>query len=115
MTILRNEKGFIKLAFYTALLAFIIYTGIQFGMPYYRHSAFKSDVKEIARISLGDAERTKVQVMDSAEGYGIPLDENNVKVVKKEKTTQVKASWSENVDILGVYQKMLNFEIDIEE
>ena len=52
--VLNNEKGLAKFILVVGLLALGVYVGLQFGMPYYRYSAFKSDVVELARISLGD-------------------------------------------------------------
>lgn len=113
--VLGNEKGFIKFFFVTALLAFSIYAGVKFGMPYYRYSAFKSDLTELTRISLGDAVKTKMQVLEKAEEYDIPISEDDLTVTKKEKTVRVQTSWSETVDILGFYQRKLDFDIDVEE
>lgn len=115
MNILRNEKGFIKVLFVILLLIFLGYAGLQFGMPYYRYSAFKSDVKEIARISLGQVDRTKLQVFERAQELKIPVSAEDIKVTRTEKTVIVTTAWSETVDILGFYQKNLDFDIKIEE
>jgi hypothetical protein len=110
-----NEKGFIKFVFFMLVLAFIVYAGLKFGMPYYRYSAFKSDVKDLARISIGDVERTRTQIFERAKELKLPLAEEGIQVTKTEKTVRVKTSWSETVDMLGVYQKKLNFHIEVEE
>ncbi len=110
-----NEKGFIKFAFFMLVLAFIVYAGLKFGMPYYRYSAFKSDVKELARISIGDVEKTRAQIFERAIELKIPLDEKSIEVTKTEKTVRVRTAWSETVDMLGVYQKKLNFRVEVEE
>ncbi|MBE0426742.1 MAG: hypothetical protein IBX72_08850 [Nitrospirae bacterium] len=115
MKILKEQGGFIRFALVMALLAFCVYAGIKFGMPYYKYSAFKSDVKEFARISLGDTEKTRAQIFERAAELRLPLEEEDIKVTKKEKLVRVRTAWSETVDILGVYQKKLNFNIDIEE
>jgi hypothetical protein len=115
MNTLRNEKGFIKVVFVILLLIFLGYAGIQFGMPYYRYSALKSDVKELARISLGQVEKTKEQVFERAQELKIPVSEEDIKVTKTDSTVIVKTNWSETVDILGFYQKRLDFDIRIEE
>lgn len=115
MNILRNEKGFIKVVFVILLLIFLGYAGIQFGMPYYRYSAFKSDTKELARVSLGQVEKTKGQVIERAQELRIPVSEEDIKVSKTENTVIVTTKWSETVDILGLYQKRLDFDIRIEE
>ncbi|MCG2721985.1 MAG: hypothetical protein L6290_08235 [Thermodesulfovibrionales bacterium] len=115
MKMLRNEKGFIKVLFVILLLIFLGYAGFQFGMPYFRHSAFKADVKELARVSLGQVDKTKAQVFERAQELNIPVSEEDIKVSKTEKTVIVTTAWSETVDILGFYQKRLNFDIRIEE
>jgi hypothetical protein len=115
LRVFNNEKGFVKLVFITAVLAFLIYAGIQFGMPYYRYEAFKSDVTEMARISLGNINKTRTDVLERARELNVPLDEDALVVTKTKNTVQVRASWSETVDIFGVYQKQLDFTVDIEE
>jgi hypothetical protein len=115
MNVLRNEKGFIKVAFILAVLALCVYAGIQFGTPYYRYSVFKSDAKEIARIGLGDVKRTQTMLFDKAKELKLPIEEEDISVAVTDKRVLVKTSWSETVDLFGIYQKELNFNIDIEE
>jgi len=112
---LRNEKGFIKVAFILAVLALCIYAGFQLGTPYYRYSVFKSDAKEITRVGLGDVKRTKTMLFEKAQELKLPLEENDLSVVITNTRVHVKTSWSETVDLFGIYQKELNFSIDIEE
>jgi hypothetical protein len=115
MNELRNEKGFIKVAFILAVLALCVYSGIQFGAPYYRHSVFKSDATEIARVGLGDVKRTQTMLFERAQELKLPLEEDDILVNVINKRVIVKTSWSETVDMFGVYQKELNFTIDLEE
>lgn len=110
-----NEKGFIKFIFVTIILVFCAYLGIKFGIPYYKHSAFQSDVKELARISLGDTKKTRAQLFEIAQGLKLPLEENDIMVTKTERTVRVKTSWEDTVDVLGFYQKTLKFSVDVEE
>jgi hypothetical protein len=110
-----NEKGFIKFILVTIILVFFVYLGIKFGIPYYKHSAFQSDVIELARISLGDADKTRAQIFEKAQELKLPLEEKAILVTKTEKTVRVKTSWKDTVDILGVYQKTLTFSVDVEE
>jgi hypothetical protein len=115
MNVLRNEKGFIKVAFILAVLVLCIYAGFQFGTPYYRYSVFKSDAKEIARVGLGDVKRTQTMLFDRAKELRLPLEEDDLSVVVTDKRVLVKTSWSETVNLFGIYQKELRFSIDIEE
>lgn len=113
--ILNSENGFIKFVFVTGLLAFLVYAGIKFGMPHYRYSAFKSDTKGIARIFTGDTEKTKELIFERAMELKIPLKEEDIVVTKTERRVIIRTSWSETVDLLGLYQKKFNFAIAIEE
>ena len=113
--VIKNEDGYAKFIFVLGLIVFLVYAGIQFGMPYYRYSAFKTDAKELARISMGDLEKTKAQIVEKANELNLPLKASGIEVTNSGKGVRVKASWSENVSILGLYQKTLNFNLDIEE
>jgi len=112
--VLNNENGFFKFILFMAVLAFLVYAGIQFGMPYYRYSSFKTDAKELATISLGDLEKTKAAILEKAQELKLPLTEKDVEVIQSGKLVRVKAAWSETVDLLGVYQKKFNFILDVE-
>ncbi len=112
--VLHNKNGAIKFFFVIAILAFTIYAGLKFGMPYYKYLAFKSDVKEIIRISIGDTENTRAQIFERAQELKLPLEEKDIMVTKTEKTVRVRTSWSETADIFGVYQKKFGFAVDVE-
>lgn len=112
--LLDNEDGFFKFAFVTALIAFAIYAGLQFGMPQYRYSTLKTDAKEFARISV-DIEKTRAQIAERAVELKIPITEKDIEVVKENNLVKVRTSWSETVDILGMYQKKIVFNLDIKE
>ena len=113
--LLNNENGFFKFAFVTALIVFAMYAGLQFGMPFYRYSTLKTDATELARISVGDLEKTRAQIAERAEELKLPITEKDIEVVREGKLVRVMASWSETVDILGLYQKKIVFNLDIKE
>jgi hypothetical protein len=111
----RNRDGFIKPILIIVVLLLAAYAGLELAVPYYRYSAFKSDVKEITRIGLGNVEKTKAQVYEAAQEYKIPVEEDDIVVTKKMNTMRVQTSWSATVDIFGIYQKTFNFSVDVEE
>lgn len=112
---LNNERGFVKFFLTMLILAFAVYAGYKFGMPYYKYSAFKSEARALARISVGDVARTRALIFEKAEELGLPLSEKDIDVRRLDKTILVQTSWSERVDLLGFYQKELFFSIDLEE
>ncbi len=110
-----NEKGYIRFFIVIAVFVSCVYLGMKFGTPHYRHSVFLSDVKELARISLGDAEKTKARIYERARELDLPLEEKDILVTGGDKTVRVAASWEDTVDILGFYQKTIMFSVDVEE
>jgi preprotein translocase subunit SecF len=113
--VINNEKGFIKFLFILVIFVSLIYTGIKFALPFYRYSALKADAKAITRISLGDIKKTRADILERAQELKVPIKENQIVVTKTETMVRVQTSWSETVDLLGLYQKRLNFRIDVEE
>jgi hypothetical protein len=104
-----------KAIFWLVILALLVYSGFQFGIPYYRYTAFKTDAKAIARISLGEVEKTRAQIFLRAQELNIPIEEKEIMVTRTDKLVRVKASWSESVNLFGIYQKTLNFTVNIQE
>lgn len=115
MRLLSRQEGFVKPVLCLAFLAFLVYSGIQFGLPYYRYSGFKNETRDIVRIGLGDTEKIKSRIYNVASDLKVPIDAGDIKVTIKDQTVHVRTEWTEDVDILGVYQKTLYFYIDIED
>jgi hypothetical protein len=96
------------------ILVFLIYSGVKFGMPYYRYLAFKSDTKEIAGISMGlhNEEEIKNRVFERAEELKIPIQKEDIELSITPTMVRIQTSWVEVVDMLGIYQKTLAFSVD---
>ncbi len=115
MKYLSNQDGWIKPVLTIAILLFLAYSGYQFGIPYYRHSAFKDETVAIARISQGDLKKVSEDVYAAAVESKIPIQENDIIVEKRGNKIHIKTSWSQTIDILGFYQKTVDFDVDVEE
>lgn len=95
------------------ILSFLVYSVIKFGLPYYRYVAFKSEVKEIARISVGLKEdEIKNRVFERSQELKIPIQKDDIELSTTEKMVRIRTSWLEVVDILGQYRKTLIFSVD---
>jgi hypothetical protein len=103
-----------KAIFWLLILVFLAYLGFKFGSPYYRYLAFKSDAKEIVRVSIEarDEESMRNLIFERAQELKVPIDKTDIEVIKTGTDMRVKTSWIEVVDILGVYQKSLKFDVD---
>ncbi len=113
--LINNEHGFIKFILYMLVLSCMVYVGIKLGLPYFRYSAFKSDAKELARISVGGRiDRTREQVYERAIELKLPLEEEDIVVKKANTGVRIETSWSETVDFLGIYQYTMDFTVDVE-
>lgn len=112
---LHRQDGFVKSVLCLAFLAFLVYSGIQFGLPYYRYSGFKNEVKDIVRIGLGDTEKIKSRIYSVAVDLKVPIEAGDIKVTIKDQTIHVRTEWTEYIDIPGIYKKTLNFYIDIKD
>ena len=112
---LRNSEGFVKPLLVIAIMAFLIYSGIQFGIPYFHYSAFQSEAKDIARLGLEEVEKTRAQLYEAAQNQKIPIEADDIQITKKTNTIRIQTSWSVDVDILGLYQRTLHFTVDVEE
>lgn len=103
-----------KAILWLLILVFLVYLGLKFGFPYYRYLAFKSDAKEIVKVSIEarDEENIRNLIFERAQELKVPIDKADIEVFMTEKNIKVKTSWFEVVDILGVYQKTLKFNVD---
>jgi len=116
MRTLSRENGYIKPILSILVLVFLVYAGIQFGMPYYRHSVFKSDAEQLARVSLGRVDKLKNSLAERAEELKIPLAYDEIYVERGAgNTMRVSAMWHEKVNILGLYEKNIEFTVNLTE
>lgn len=115
MRYLGRQDGFVKPVLCLASLAFIVYSGFQFGLPYYRYSVFSNEARDIVRVAQGNTEKIKSRIYVAALDFKVPVEADDIKVTLKDQTLHVRTSWAEEVDLLGIYHKTLYFYIDLED
>ncbi len=106
-----------KLAVIVSIL-FVVYCVFMFGMPYYRYYAFKTDAADIVRFQYVGSERQRMEklekeLIERGLDVGLPIGVQNVTVKPTETGLWAKIKWKETVDILGQYQKTLEFEVEV--
>jgi hypothetical protein len=100
----------IKKVIILAVIILAIYTGIQFGTPYYHYYIFKSDMEELSTVPLHMKE-LRERIMTIANDYNIPVDPNNV-VITGDRPYNILISWDETVNMFDYYKKTFYFSVD---
>lgn len=95
--------------FISVLVCYLLFLIV---VPYYHYYAFKSDLREILRVSEADRpEEVMARILNLVEQYNIPIKEKDIKL-KRKKQYVVTVSWQETVDFFTIYQKTFEFYID---
>jgi len=109
-----GDRGSITGFLWLIILVAVVFVGISFGKPYYRHMSFSSHTRDFLKSDIYDVGTIRKNILEDAEALKVPLDENNLEVVVKNKMVKVKATWSETVDFWGYYQKKIDFVMEEE-
>jgi hypothetical protein len=103
-----------KTVFFLLILGLIGYSVYLVAAPHYNYFAFKSDVGELMRISIGNPKQITGKIMNLAEKYDIPIKKEDINL-RLQKRYEVTLSWKETVDFFTIYQKTFEFYIDTSE
>lgn len=109
-----GEKGLVKGIFIILVLVAVAFLLMSYGKPYYSYYVLGSHTRDILRLEIGDVETIKTKIMGEAMELNVPLDEENLEVVRDLKIVRVKASWTDTVDFWGYYQTKMNFSMNEE-
>lgn len=94
----------------------IIYSAVIVAIPHYNYFAFKSEVREILKVSITVKNlQLSAEIMKLAEQYDIPITEDNIVLWQKNEIYYAKISWKETVSFLGLYEKTFEFYFDTSE
>jgi hypothetical protein len=112
----RGEKGFIKTLLGLGLLVALIYLGVTLAKPYYRYYQFGSHTRDFLKTDIGEVNLIRKHMLEDAAELGVPLNDRNltVSVDTFRKQVRVKAIWTDKVDLLGQYQKDIDFVLEEE-
>ncbi|GAB4545988.1 MAG: hypothetical protein Fur0020_14870 [Thermodesulfovibrionia bacterium] len=104
----------LKKLFAILIIALIVYAGFVFGTPIYHYYAFKSDVKEFARIGRSiPPQELMEKIMEKARDYNIPITEDDVVITRDhDNQVNIQVGWQERVNLLNIYERRFDFSID---
>lgn len=102
----------IKKVFYLLFFALIVYSGIQYAIPFYHYYAFKSDLEETVEVSVETTPNEIMEkVMSLVAQYKIPVEMKDISLSRNGRYV-VKISWEETVNLFDIYKKTFRFYID---
>ncbi len=104
-----------KKLFFLLVLGLIVYSLFLIVIPHYNYHAFRSDLRELLRVSITDTRgEIMEEILNLAEKYNIPIEKEDINLEKKGLYV-VTISWEETVDFFTIYQKTFEFYIDTSE
>jgi hypothetical protein len=111
-----NDKGGVKWIIILFFFICAVFLAISFGRPYYRYNTLRSHTKDLLLSQVTDIDRIRKEVLDDAVELKVPLKDEDleVSVTKGTQIIHVRASWTDTVDLLGYYQKDIDFDMDVE-
>ena len=112
---MKDQSGGIKPYICILLLIVSVYLGYKFSIPYYRYYALKSEARNIARLELASPARYRKQIYDKAKALKIPIEPSDISVTVRRDSVEISTSWQEEVDLMGYYTVVLDFNLDVEE
>lgn len=96
-----------------AVLIYGVIAGVRLGTPYVRNLMFSHEMDSQAHLmNFGTAIRARNRLLDSAREYKVPVDDNNLVVIKDEDKgiILVEAEYSMTVTIpFGIYSYTWKF------
>lgn len=102
-----------KRIIYLSIVGLSIYSGIMFGMPYYRYYALKTDASGIIRFPVEQKDNRIALILARANELHIPINESGVTVTDSGENLKVTLAWTETVNILNIYKKNLDFTVRV--
>ncbi len=104
----------VKAAFCIGFFVSLVYSGIMFGMPYYKYLIFKSDVHDMLHFEqLYNADRIKAAILKKAAELNVPLTDENLSVLGDRENFIISANWTEQVVLFrGYFKRTLNFSFE---
>ena len=105
----------IKKVFILSVVVVVVYSLYLAAVPHYRYVAFKSDLKEILRVSVVETpEEVLTKIYNLVEEYKIPVKEEDIELIMDKEYIAI-LSWQETVNFFNVYQRTFKFYIDTSE
>ena len=103
--------GLIKWTIILAISGFVVYAGLQFADPHYKHKRFSSLADEIVKYNKDSEAQLREELVKKAADIGIKLDPESITIeLATDGAFKAQVAWVNTVDIFGKYRKDYKFE-----
>jgi hypothetical protein len=108
-----GNEGSVKGVIYLLIFVLMVFLAVKFATPFYHYYFFKMQAEGDLKIQSNQVKVVQAKVMETAQGFNVPVTEKDLIITVDGKHRTLKASWTEVVDIFGYYQKEFPFDLDI--
>ena len=102
-----------KKFFNLLVVGLALVSAFQFGLPFYHHMVFKSDLKEVSKMNSNQFREGEMmlKVKEMARDFNVLLQDKDI-ILTRDSKYKIEVSWEETVNWLGIYQKTFKFAVD---
>ena len=101
-----------KAILFILVFALAVYAAYLVAVPHYQYYAFKSDLNELVKVSIGRESEVMNDIIRIMEEYEIPIGKDDIYLTKENNRYVVRTSWQVTVDFFTIYQRTFKFDID---
>jgi hypothetical protein len=108
-----GNEGHVKGVIYLLIFLVIVFLAVKFATPFYHYYFFKMQAEGDLKIETTMVKKVKAKVMETVKDFNVPVSEENLIITVDGKNRTLNARWTEEVDILGYYQREFHFDLDL--
>lgn len=108
-----GNEGSVKGVIYLLIFVLMVFLAVKFTTPFYHYYFFKMQAEGDLKIQSTRLKAVQAKVMETVEEFNVPVTEKDLIITVDGRDRTLKASWTEEVDIFGYYQKEFHFDLDI--
>lgn len=99
-------KGLIQLL----VVAVLGHGAYRVGTEYVTYYSFQDAVHEMVRFGPRDEAALRAEVMDMAAAYSVPLEDENLRLDRNDRTIHVDVQYDKAIEVLPAYPRPWHFE-----
>lgn len=102
-----------KLLIKLAIVALLANAGYRIGTEYITHVRFRDAIRDAAMFKAKTDQELATRIMQLAEQYEVPLDQENFTVEREERTVTVDGWYDKPIEVLPNYEYPWHFSLSL--